>query len=416
MTLAEILNNWKPDFPFYLRLLGWVGPNDDGNYFSSDGEMRLSYDHKEELQYDYDAWIPTQNDIKAFISNPENVLNNFQYLADRGVIPIDPVYAGSTMQTQDTINWYNATYKTNFKTPIDYLFYLYNGGSVEFDSRIGNAFMTPNNTPINITANPALTYFNDTNEFMDFVMAAGIAFGAAYSFSQFMPALTESATSLTTAVAETAATTATTSGAELATLVESGTAGVEGAFLETAALSDATVAYSTVTGDLLSMTLSTGEVISYDAFSSTYSAPDLTQNVSEPTTNTTDISTPDLTQNPIDSIQSSTEDSFQSPLDGDIPQIDTGPSYQDVVKDIAQTATKIPGTSIPMPSLSQITGAGMSLFKFAQQALGTQTPKSGTPVALNASGKPIDAYGNLAHTSSILPLILIAGGALLLTS
>lgn len=203
------------------------------------------------------------------------------------------------------------------------------------------------------------------------------------------------------------ATTATTSGAELATLVESGTAGVEGAFLETAALSDATVAYSTVTGDLLSMTLPTGEVISYDAFSSTYSAPDLTQNVSEPTTNTTDISTPDLTQNPIDSIQSPTED---------IPQIDTGPSYQDVVKDIAQTATKIPGTSIPMPSLSQITGAGMSLFKFAQQTLGTQTPKSGTPVALNASGKPIDAYGNLAHTSSILPLILIAGGALLLTS
>jgi hypothetical protein len=55
------------------------------------------------------------------------------------------------------------------------------------------------------------------------------------------------------------------SGAELAALIESGTVGVEGAFLEATALSGGTVAYSTATGELIGATLPSGATIAYDA-------------------------------------------------------------------------------------------------------------------------------------------------------
>ncbi len=60
-------------------------------------------------------------------------------------------------------------------------------------------------------------------------------------------------------------TTATVSGAELAALVEAGTVGVEGAFLEAAALSGGTVTYSTATGALLNAALPGGSVVNFDA-------------------------------------------------------------------------------------------------------------------------------------------------------
>lgn len=60
------------------------------------------------------------------------------------------------------------------------------------------------------------------------------------------------------------ASTATLSGGELAALVEAGTVGAEGAFLEAAALSGGTVTYSTTTGALLSATLPTGGSVLFD--------------------------------------------------------------------------------------------------------------------------------------------------------
>src|SRR5574340_342906 len=399
--ITEFLNSLKPDFTFYLSTIN-VYPLGDSSYYSGEGEdqRRLNSDDLDYLRGLYDAWIPKITDVNLFLSNPENIINNFQVFADHGYIPIDSPYSRNTLQTQDTINWYNATYKTSFRNPLDYLAYLYGGGSIEFDSRIGNVFVTPGNVPIDQTVNPPLTYFNDTNEFMQFITASLVVFGTAYAISNFMPALTETAASTTTATATTAAesaattiaetaasTSATVSGADLAALVESGTTGIEGAFLESAALSDAAVTYSTVSGELLSMTLPTGEVISYDAFVNTAETPMVNTVSDTPTIEPTDTA-PDLTDipttNPIDNLPSA-----PSPT---------------------TTIPKIPGTNIPMPSVSQIVGAGSTLFKYAQQVLKTQTPKAGIPIAMNSQGRKVDAYGNPVHTSSYLPLLLMAGG------
>lgn len=154
---------------------------------------------------DYDAWMPSQADVDDYISNPDNLAKIAPVLMEHGFIPLRADF----LQTQDTINWYNATYGTHFKTPVDYWFYLYGGGSFDFDPRIGQVFVTPGNANAYNTVNPALEYFNDTNEFMNFIKAAGLAFGAAYAFSQFMPAVVETAAETTTATAAAETTTAT---------------------------------------------------------------------------------------------------------------------------------------------------------------------------------------------------------------
>ena len=86
-------------------------------------------------------------------------------------------------------------------------------------------------------------------------VASVLSFGAA---AYFAPAV--SATSTTVA----AGTTSTVSGAELAALVEAGTVGAEGAFLEAAALSGSTVTYSTATGAVLSAVTPAGAVVGFD--------------------------------------------------------------------------------------------------------------------------------------------------------
>ncbi len=62
----------------------------------------------------------------------------------------------------------------------------------------------------------------------------------------------------------TAGSTASVSGAELAALVESGTVGAEGAFLEAASLSGASVTYDTATGAILNAVLPSGATIAFD--------------------------------------------------------------------------------------------------------------------------------------------------------
>lgn len=61
-----------------------------------------------------------------------------------------------------------------------------------------------------------------------------------------------------------AGTTASVSGAELAALVEAGTVGTEGAFLEAAALSGASVTYNTATGAILGAVLPSGATVAFD--------------------------------------------------------------------------------------------------------------------------------------------------------
>lgn len=62
----------------------------------------------------------------------------------------------------------------------------------------------------------------------------------------------------------TSAGTATVQGAELAALVESGTVGVQGAFLEAAALTGSTVTYSTATGAVIQAVTPAGTVLNFD--------------------------------------------------------------------------------------------------------------------------------------------------------
>lgn len=61
-----------------------------------------------------------------------------------------------------------------------------------------------------------------------------------------------------------AAGTATVSGPELAALVESGTVGTSGAFLEAASLSGGAVTYSTLTGELIGAVLPSGATVAFD--------------------------------------------------------------------------------------------------------------------------------------------------------
>lgn len=65
--------------------------------------------------------------------------------------------------------------------------------------------------------------------------------------------------------AATAGTTASVSGAELVALVEAGTVGVEGAFLEAAALTGSSVVFDTATGALISAISPSGTAVVFDA-------------------------------------------------------------------------------------------------------------------------------------------------------
>ena len=71
--------------------------------------------------------------------------------------------------------------------------------------------------------------------------------------------------------AASAGTTATVEGAELAALVEAGTVGAEGAFLEAAALTGSSVSYSTATGAVIEAVTPAGTTIGFDASVDAYS-------------------------------------------------------------------------------------------------------------------------------------------------
>lgn len=202
MRVTDFLNSVKPDFSYWMGLGGWVGPDEGGAYHSADGEQRLSAGAIDDagLMDMYDAWTPTAGDVTAFLLLPDTIQIIGQVLMEHGFIPVRPEF----MQTQDTINWYNDTYETHFRTPIDYWFYLYAGGSFDSDSRIGQVFVTPGNASAYTYVNQPLEYFNSTEEFMNFIKVAGIAFGAAYAFSQFMPAIAETTAATTTAETTTA--------------------------------------------------------------------------------------------------------------------------------------------------------------------------------------------------------------------
>jgi hypothetical protein len=94
-------------------------------------------------------------------------------------------------------------------------------------------------------------------QFMKFVMVLALPVAGYYA--------TAAGAGAGVTAAGTGAGTAVTSGAELAALVEAGTVGVQGAFLEAAALSGASVTYSTATGAILGATLPTGASVAFDA-------------------------------------------------------------------------------------------------------------------------------------------------------
>jgi hypothetical protein len=73
------------------------------------------------------------------------------------------------------------------------------------------------------------------------------------------------ATALATETAVATGATSVVQGAELAALIESGTIGIEGAFLEAAALTGSQVVYSTATGALMEAVTPAGEAILFDA-------------------------------------------------------------------------------------------------------------------------------------------------------
>jgi hypothetical protein len=92
-----------------------------------------------------------------------------------------------------------------------------------------------------------------------YAVVAAVTYGAASG--AFATAAATAATAAPAAVS----TIGVTGGAELAALVEAGTVGVEGAFLEAAALTGSTVTYSTATGAIISAATPAGAVIEFDA-------------------------------------------------------------------------------------------------------------------------------------------------------
>jgi hypothetical protein len=348
----------------------------------------------------------------------ENALAPFNYLlAQKG---------GKWWKPLSLLQWFNENYGTAFVDSLHYIRWLYGGGDVVQSPMHGPLFRPPAGRSITSFVNQPLSYEGDDSWWETLIPAIIIGVATA-GIMGYLPG-TESAFA--------SATTSTVSGAELAAIVESGTVGIEGAFLETAALTGSEVTFATATGELLSMTTPIGEVVAFESFDPVNSITDILNNIADVAESADAANVADV----VDVLPESDVSDIIAEVTDTLPEsdvfdiVDTLPDTDitDIITEVTDTlpdldividpvdigpAVNIPGTNIPMPSVQQILNSGKTLLSYAQQITGQSSPRAGIPIALN-NGRPVDAYGNFVQSGNLNPALIIAGigAALLLTS
>jgi hypothetical protein len=172
---------------------------------------------------------------------------------------------------------------------------------------------------------------------------------------------------------------ATVEGAELALMVEAGTVGVEGAFLEAAALSGSSVTFSTSTGALMSAVTPAGETIVFDA-------------AVDPFTQFGEV--------PIDTVKMP-EESLQTPNQTpQTPSQQGNATPQGQSSDFSKPVTEYAKKLIAGEALKLLTG-------------GKQSPGATATASKNAAQQGLAPEGETGDITPLVALAMIAGAFML---